>query len=1641
MNDIYGKYFNITTAGLLSLKDEYKPTGDKYEQLPTTIVIPSTVNDTEVTTLAENMFKQNTRIVSIVLPNTVTTIPKYFCSEAYQLVDVQNTDSITTINDNAFDNTSLQRVTFNNVTTVGVNVFKCCAELKYLQMNKLRVLSKGLLYGCAELITLDVPSCTTIGESALFMTERLEDFKHSTITSIERYALNQSAYRLSDSERSKVTTNASRVASLWSNKAFVDCWLDLCANNIDNAIIHPALYSYPQDDEPWSDNVSADISNIDWFNWGDYDPVTKKYSKYLSDFSFNNYFNKDYAGDLANQEIYFPSPIDTSTGCTLHSILGAYIGLLQPFGKSIVQCPKQIQDYIVRITGGRDEWGIPRLINEWAASDPVYGDESKVTHKWYSGYKNSNSKFRYYDHKTYGPTVVFNTNYFSTFVANRIGLKCEILGLNHGDYRPPADSDFENVDVVSSYLQDSSNWEDYLLYFINALKNGCYAMLCGPGGAGSTQGHATLIYGIDKEGYVYINNTSHFHHRDDDYDGQVCRIPFENVFTLCNAISQSGGNYTAHTNNGTYPITIISKASIAPRLTNCFKDNCDAMLQDKESTLETFTGLADSIALVSDNVDWNVLQELRDSEELYEPCSSDKYYEQNKPDVHIKTSQSIMSFKACGTGSITVRTHSGYNSYTLTDEPQTITVDNHTLTAVNEDFPQPLYTIFINNAENITELDLHDTGVTELHFNRQNGINKLLIYNNDISELNVAECRNLQYLHMFNNPICSDIDKMRDIIKQLPDRNNKAFGSIILYDWVNLGLCGYRKALNNTFYHDKEYKYPLKKCENEIYRDIASVEHPWYQYIGGRFVELSDYNRMIMLRRQLEGLDKSTWTYTNKEGSIFKNWVFGSAIQYNEEAWKYCDTPFRNAHIADVWETAEKGEGVGITSVDCNNWIHPSVNFNRVHAFGWVGWEPDGWSTTGGVAPVPVFTSEDEIDTNIKNVLCPWLEPGCYKVFSDIIIIPTPDDERKLSTLKREDGTEEAFKLLTSDHGESCYSFMGDRGITSITNTTYGISPESRYYLLSTASASKNQSVAWHESTQADWTALVARGCGVYVSDLSNASQVYYNNNCHPQSNITCVNMDDINLFTRSLGQQFVGDVKTPSYQFQNELNSQSLQRIFAFNAQGNDGDGFPYTTDSPSNTATSYIMSENCRFVSSISLDKQFSAFSTADVSKQPHSYTYSCYGESVRYYNTALKSIVCGSGTSFATPLHTAMTAILWVIYSKIHNLYRLNSDSEWRISSSYESRKILEKSYKHHIDPLKGQARLAVGNGTVDCMYYNTLSYPTVSNTKLNINSDNNLSVGNVIQLEKTCCVHPSEAESDGFFIGNNITATPLVYNQQYFIPLRSGTHTLSCYNNNLNIIPDKNTLSGFTNDTTSDSFISSTTFEVSAGELNGECITDGLIYNKSITAAAAQTPISEFNKCNNDLGWTVSFALNPKGAGAGSNGTAEMLKTDYFYLKFEVILTNRVLQERKGELWLRMRDAVMGREDCDYTYLAMDKHTQNCNHSYTVDEVVYPYSYDSAGGYLYQCRNIKSVITLRKRANDNILDFFINGQYITSHRTLQDLSGLPYTGGIIPCANVSNATKIVNCISICIHNRPLTEDEIIQQMLYMHKTYCS
>ena len=232
-------------------------------------------------------------------------------------------------------------------------------------------------------------------------------------------------------------------------------------------------------------------------------------------------------------------------------------------------------------------------------------------------------------------------------------------------------------------------------------------------------------------------------------------------------------------------------------------------------------------------------------------------------------------------------------------------------------------TFHITNLDSITELDLSGNGIEKFHVSRYNKLEKLVLYDNKLTSLITADLKNLQFLHIHNNPLCDEkkyVTNLRQTITGLVDRVGKPMGSVVFYPWYGLETLIFDEVGTYTKYPShKEYTLTEGTLYGIVDQETKNISY--CTYTNGEMIAQEAMNRHHQLRKEFETVYNG--------GCLKKNWLFGSAIQYHDD-YKLCYHYFRDTHVQDMWETAEKGFGMCIGSIDqfaglCVGWDNMNV--------------------------------------------------------------------------------------------------------------------------------------------------------------------------------------------------------------------------------------------------------------------------------------------------------------------------------------------------------------------------------------------------------------------------------------------------------------------------------------------------------------------------------------------------------------------------------------------------------------------------------------------------------------------------------------------------------------------------------------------
>ncbi len=149
----------------------------EYMEFPDELVIPDVFNGEIVSNIDKEAFYNCASLISISIPNSVTSIGDYAFRDCTSLTSITIPDSVTSIGDNAFYRcTSLTSITIpNSVTSIGALTFYDCNSLTSITIpDSVTIIDNVAFYMCSGLTSITIPdSVTSIGNSAFSWCTRL----------------------------------------------------------------------------------------------------------------------------------------------------------------------------------------------------------------------------------------------------------------------------------------------------------------------------------------------------------------------------------------------------------------------------------------------------------------------------------------------------------------------------------------------------------------------------------------------------------------------------------------------------------------------------------------------------------------------------------------------------------------------------------------------------------------------------------------------------------------------------------------------------------------------------------------------------------------------------------------------------------------------------------------------------------------------------------------------------------------------------------------------------------------------------------------------------------------------------------------------------------------------------------------------------------------------------------------------------------------------------------------------------------------------------------------------------------------------------------------------------------------------------
>ena len=227
---IHDNLDNFSYAVCLDGNDDKYIKVTEYIESDTYVVIPESINidgeDIPIKEIGEEVFYNNENLISIIIPNSVTTIGEsafYGCSNL-TTVTISENSQLTTIDSHAFyECSSLTSIYVpSGVTSISEYAFQSCSNLTTVTIgenSQLTTIEQYAFSNCSSLVSIIIPdSVTTIGNYAFKDCSNLTTVtigENSQLTTIGEYAFYNCSSLTSIYIPSSVTTIG--------NYAFGDC--------------------------------------------------------------------------------------------------------------------------------------------------------------------------------------------------------------------------------------------------------------------------------------------------------------------------------------------------------------------------------------------------------------------------------------------------------------------------------------------------------------------------------------------------------------------------------------------------------------------------------------------------------------------------------------------------------------------------------------------------------------------------------------------------------------------------------------------------------------------------------------------------------------------------------------------------------------------------------------------------------------------------------------------------------------------------------------------------------------------------------------------------------------------------------------------------------------------------------------------------------------------------------------------------------------------------------------------------------------------------------------------------------------------------------------------------------------------------
>ncbi len=184
---------------------------------------------------SKSIFASCTKLSSIILPSTLTTIGSNAFYNCSSLTSVTIPGSVKTIGSSAFASTGLREVSLNGVVTIGNSAFYGCNSLYKITMSNITTISNSAFYSCISVTSITIDA------------KNIESYAFGNCKTLTSVTFAKTV--------KKISYNAFSSCSVLSSATFVDTNNWYCgtySRNVTNPATNAAYFKALSDYNDWT---------------------------------------------------------------------------------------------------------------------------------------------------------------------------------------------------------------------------------------------------------------------------------------------------------------------------------------------------------------------------------------------------------------------------------------------------------------------------------------------------------------------------------------------------------------------------------------------------------------------------------------------------------------------------------------------------------------------------------------------------------------------------------------------------------------------------------------------------------------------------------------------------------------------------------------------------------------------------------------------------------------------------------------------------------------------------------------------------------------------------------------------------------------------------------------------------------------------------------------------------------------------------------------------------------------------------------------------------------------------------------------------------------------------------------------------